>query len=108
MDSSSYFLSGSGRGTGAEMGKGIGTCYSKAAWSKHRERQSFPPAVSTLCSNSACSLYLGSGKRKVSKASVISQGHAHLRGFSVLLESNDSVRPWGHALATLALTHLVS
>lgn len=53
-------------------------------------------------------MYLGSGKRKVSKASVVSQGHAHLRGFSVLLESNDSVRAWGHAVATWALTHLAS
>lgn len=107
-DSSSYFLSGSERGTGAEIGKPTGTCYCKAACTKQRGRQSFPPTVSTLCSNSVCSLYLGSGKRKVSKASVVSQGHAHLRGFSVLLESNDSVRAWGHAVATWALTHLAS
>lgn len=59
MDSSSYFLSGSERGTGAEMGKPTGTCYCKAACTKQRGRQSFPPTVSTLCSNSVCSYVFG-------------------------------------------------
>lgn len=69
---------------GQRWGKELPSVICRATCTKQRGSRSFPPTAFVLCSNSACSFHLGSGKREISKSSVMSQGHPQLRAFSEL------------------------